>query len=154
MYPSVGAKGQIIGSPQVNYGGVNGLTINKYYGYYQYGYGGIVIDLQYTNKNIYNPQWAQFVKTDYPSEGLTSPYWDSDYNYPYYYTLNQMSAHTNNNSYSFYDNPSRPCTNCSWSASLFLLTPNGKALTLYYGFIVRNRITYFLPIIVGYPKMP
>ena len=153
-YTSVGAKGQIIGDPQVNYGGVKGLTINKYYGYYQNGSGGVVLDLQYTNQNIGNPQWAQFIKTDYPAEGLTSPYWDCDYNCPYYYTAIEMNEHTINNSYSFYDNPSRPCANCSWSASLFLLTPNGKALTLYYGFIVNNRITYTLPLIVGYPKMP
>ncbi len=146
----IGPGGKYLGEYVNNYGGVKGLTVNTFYGYYANHSGGLVISLSYTGAKANGANWAQKIYTDSPLGNKTSPYWDGDTGSIYYYTSDEIKRMTNGNTVSFYDNPSRN-SDATWRAVLTLYNGKNRILSLSYGFTIKNGITTLYPIKIVYP---
>ena len=133
----VGEGGKYLGESVPNYGGINGLTINTFYGSSASGIGGVVISLTYTSTTeAQGGDWVQVVSTDFPDFGKTSPYFDSK-DGSIYYPYKTIEG----NSISFYDNPKRPLydafgrsKNGDWIAFLSLYKGSKPIFGITYGY--------------------
>lgn len=87
----------------------------------------------------------QRIYTDYPAEGKSSPYFDSDNNSRFYLTEAELKKQRSGNSISFKDNPYRNFTSdrTNWRAVLTLYNKNNnRVFSIYYGFDIRNKNVY------------
>jgi len=137
--------------PQINnFGGINGLTVNTFYGGTQKNKGQIVIRLNYTGKKAKGGNWSQIIDTDDPAEFKKSPYYDSNNGSKYYYNSQEIKNMTNGNSITFYDAPYR-YGNANWKAYLTLYSANNEKLfILSYGFNLKNSKITIIPLTVIY----
>jgi hypothetical protein len=115
------------------------MTINSYQATAGATSGGCQMDLTYTLVVADGPldrlHWVQFIWTDDPLGGATSPYIDpvpNDDNLPFYWTLAEDTMYkVGTNTYNFSDNQSRgyppapifpiPVAGKSWNAHLYLV---------------------------------
>jgi len=148
--------GKYLGNAVENYGGIEGLTMNYYYGKdpapeNQYR-GSVQIDFTYTSPSgVHAIKALQIVTTNHPlGKGLYS-YYDSDNGTIYYYDENQMKEQIHENTFSFHDGPNRDKKSVIWKGALSIYNGFNFVFSINYGFEIRNGKTIVYPMTVFKP---